>query len=96
MPIDCGLFRVHMRGGDGGALRFRGKDGSVGSLGRDGGAARGWSYGPIGTCLQRGKGRRVDIEPLFCVFILAQLEVVVDVGTGVFIAAVSVDGDVAT
>ena len=65
-----------------GALRFGSEDGSIGRLGRDGGTARGRGHRSVGTRLQRREGGRVDIESLFGVLILAQLEGVVDVGAG--------------
>jgi len=65
-----------------GALRFGSEDGSIGRLGRDSGTARRRGHRSIGARLQRREGGRVDIEPLFGVLILAQLEGVVDVGAG--------------
>jgi hypothetical protein len=64
------------------SLRLRREDCGIRSFGGDGGVASRGRYRAIGSCLQGRKRGRVHVKPLLRVFALAELGVVVNVGTG--------------
>jgi hypothetical protein len=64
------------------ALRLWCEYSSIRSLGRDCCVTSRRSYGPIRGCGQGRERRRVHIEAFFCILVLAEFGVVVDIGTG--------------